>query len=147
HLVRCLYCKGQRQTAADHSVSREGHRLRPAVSPRPVPLQDQQESMQDHRRSFPSRSPPIPKTTIWQKVPGYKDQNLAPPEQFFPHGSGANKQDPCITLTLRLPIPMHNYVLLFNILYLSFILVFAILLLCYVFYVLCTNHQDNFLYM
>ena len=31
-----------------HSVSREGHRLQPAGSPRPVPLQGQQESRQDH---------------------------------------------------------------------------------------------------
>ena len=60
-LVRCLHCQGQRQTAVDHSVSWEGHRLRPAGSPRPVPLQDQQEIRQDHCWSFPSRSPPIPR--------------------------------------------------------------------------------------
>ena len=52
------------QTAADHSVSREGYRLWPAVSPRPVSLQDQQESRQDHRWSFPSRSAPISETPI-----------------------------------------------------------------------------------
>src|SRR4029434_7194961 len=56
------HCKGQGQTGADHSVSREGHRLRPAVSPRPVPLQDQQEDMQDHRVSFPPRPPPTHNT-------------------------------------------------------------------------------------
>ena len=145
-LVRCLHYQGQGQTAADHSVSWEGHRLRPAGSPRPVPLQDQQESRQDHCCSFPSRSPPISETSIWKKVSGYQDQNLqAPPEQFLPHGSGPHKQAPCIPLTLHI-----IYILLalsqnqslhlsttraHNLLFLMFILLFYVRLLY-----LCTNH-------
>ena len=90
---------------------------------------------------------------LFQRLPSgrrfraIKTKTLRHLNSFFPHDSGAHKQAPGITLTLGLSIPIHNYLLLFNILYLSFILVFAILLLCYVFYVLCTNHQDHFLYM
>ena len=86
HLVRCLYCKRQRQTAADHSVSREGHRLRPAVSPRPA---------REHARS--SLNLPIPVTTY------FRDSHLAEPEQFLPHCSRAHTlHHTAILLTLAL---------------------------------------------
>lgn len=108
HLVPCLHCQRQAQTAVCHLHGGESDWLQSAIAPGPAWPQNHEVCGKD--KGIPLLSHPAQKlfmTPLWQEAALYKDQNLTPQELFLNDCFWPDQQGPGLTLTKTL-VPPHG---------------------------------------